>query len=156
MPAFTRLREGQRFGHAVIDGALAFAHFRALLEQLLHFRVDVEAFGVRGEASGEFRDLVGRESGFDFVFRAIEAAEVVVPILRQFAHQRLVLDAASLFLRGFELGLDGGGLGLRVGGADVVGVDFPERRVLFDLLIEKRLGDGGVVDFAVAVAAVAD
>ena len=28
--------------------------------------------------------------------------------------------------------------------------------MLFDLLIEKRLGDGGVVDFAVAVAAVAD
>ena len=67
-----------------------------------------------------------------------------------------MLDAASLFLRGFELGFDGGGLRLRVGGADVVGVDFPERRMLFDLLVEQRLRDGGIVDFAVAVAAVAD
>ena len=45
---------------------------------------------------------------------------------------------------------------VRVGGADVIGVDFPERGMLFDLLIEKRLRDGGVVDFAVAVAAEAD
>ena len=67
-----------------------------------------------------------------------------------------MLDAAGFFLRSFELGLDGGGLSLRVGGTDVVGVDFPERRMLFDLLVEKRLGDGGVVNFAVAVAAVAD
>ena len=43
-----------------------------------------------------------------------------------------------------------------VGRADVVGVDFPQRRMVFDLFVEQRLGDGGVVDFAVAVAAVAD
>ena len=98
----------------------------------------------------------GGESGFDFEFGPVEAAEVVIPIFRKVAHQRLVLDAAGFFLRGFELGLDGGGLGLRVGGADVVGVDFPQRRMLFDLLVEQRLGDGGIVDFAVAVAAVAD
>ena len=67
-----------------------------------------------------------------------------------------MLDAAGLFLRGFELGFDGVGLRLRVGGADVVGIDFPQRRMLFDFLVEKRLRDGGIVDFAVAVAAVAD
>ena len=67
-----------------------------------------------------------------------------------------MLDAAGFFLRGFEFGLDGVGLRLRVGRADVVGVDFPERRMLFDLLVEQRLRDRGIVDFAVAVAAVAD
>ena len=67
-----------------------------------------------------------------------------------------MLDAAGFFLRGFEFGVDGIGLRLRVGGTDVVGVNLPERRMLFDLLVEQRLGDGGVVDFAVAVAAVAD
>jgi hypothetical protein len=61
-----------------------------------------------------------------------------------------------LFLRGFELGFDCGGLGGRIGGADVVGVDFPERRMVFDFFVEQRLGDGGIVDLAVAVTAVAD
>ncbi len=67
-----------------------------------------------------------------------------------------MLDAAGLFLRGFELGLDGGSLGLRVGRADVVGVDFPQRGMLFDFFIKKRLGDSGIVDLAMAVAAVPD
>ena len=59
-------------------------------------------------------------------------------------------------MRGFEFGLDGVGLRLRVGGADVFGVNLPQRRMLLDLLVEQRLRDGGIVDFAVAVAAVAD
>ena len=67
-----------------------------------------------------------------------------------------MLDAAGFFLRGFEFGFDGVGLGLRVGRADVVGVDLPERRMLFDFLVEQRLRDGGIVDFAVAMAAIAD
>ena len=67
-----------------------------------------------------------------------------------------MLDAARLFLRGFELGANGGGLGRRIGGAGVVGVDFPERWMLLDLLIKKRLRDGRIVDFAVAVTAVSD
>ena len=67
-----------------------------------------------------------------------------------------MLDAAGLFLGGFELGADGRGLSLRAGGANVVGVDFPERRMLFDLPIKKRLRDGRIVDLAVAVTAVAD
>jgi hypothetical protein len=61
-----------------------------------------------------------------------------------------------LFLRGFEFGFNCRGLGGGIAGANVVGVDFPERRMVFDFLVEQRLRDGGVVDFAVAVAAVAD
>src|ERR1035438_4046542 len=153
---FHQAREGERFGHAVVDGALADAHFRALFEELLYFRMNVEAVGVRSQASRKIREFFGRESGLDFEFGLVETAVIIVPVLREVAHQWLLLDAAGLFLRGFKFGADGDGLGLRVGGADVVGVDFPERRMLFDLLIEKRLRDGGVVDFAVAVAAVAD
>jgi hypothetical protein len=67
-----------------------------------------------------------------------------------------LLDASGLLLRGFEFGADRSGLILRVGHADIVGVDFPERRMLFDFFIKQRLRDGGIVDFAVAVAAVAD
>ena len=86
----------------------------------------------------------------------MKAAVILVPIFGQVAHQRLLGDFASIFLRGFEFGFDGGGLRWGVGRADVIGVNFPQRRMLFDFLVEQRLGDGGVVDFAVTVAAVAD
>jgi hypothetical protein len=80
----------------------------------------------------------------------------LVPILRQIAHQRLFGHLAGVFLRGFEFGLDSGDLRGRVGCPDVVGVDFPQRGMLFDLFVEQRLGNGGIVDFAVTMAAVAD
>ena len=70
--------------------------------------------------------------------------------------KRLLGDLAGIFLRVLKLGFDGGGLRGSVGCADVVGVDFPQWRMLFDLFIEQRLSDGGIVDFAVTVAAVAD
>src|SRR5216684_4543488 len=40
--------------------------------------------------------------------------------------------------------------------ADALGIDAPERRMIFDAVVEARLGDGGVVDFAMTMAAVAD
>jgi hypothetical protein len=48
---FHEAREGEGFGHAVVDGALAGAHFGALLEKFFYFGMDVEAFGIGGEAS---------------------------------------------------------------------------------------------------------
>ena len=48
---FHQAGEGESFGHAVIDGAFPRAHFGALLEQLLHLGMDVEAFGIRREAA---------------------------------------------------------------------------------------------------------
>ena len=61
-----------------------------------------------------------------------------------------------MFLSGFKFGANCSSLLLRPGCAGVVGIDFPERRMLFDLLIKKRLGDGGIVDLAMTVTAVAD
>ena len=43
-----------------------------------------------------------------------------------------------------------------VGCASVFGVDLPEQRMLFDFFVEQGLGDGGIVDFTVAVTTVAD
>src|SRR5262249_37896209 len=40
--------------------------------------------------------------------------------------------------------------------ANFLRVDLPELLVIFDAVIEQRLGDGGVVDFAVPVATVGD
>ena len=96
--------------------------------------MNVEVFGIGGQARRSVPIFFGRESGFDFEFRAVKAAEIFVPIFRKVAQRGLVLDAAGFFLRGLELGLDGVGLGLRIVGADVVGINLPERRMLFDLL----------------------
>ena len=96
------------------------------------------------------------DSGFYFVLRLVQAAVVLVPIAGQLAQGWLLCNLAGIFLRGFELGFDRGGLRWSIGRADVVGVNFPERRMLFDLLVEQRLSDGRIVDFAVTVAAVAD
>ena len=43
-----------------------------------------------------------------------------------------------------------------VGRANVIGINFPQRWMLFDPLVQQRLRDGGVVHFAVAVTAIAD
>ncbi len=86
----------------------------------------------------------------------MKATEILVPVFGEVAKLGLVFDAASFFLSGFEFRLDGIGLGLGIGCANVFCVDLPERRMLLDLLVEQRLRDGGIVDFAVAVAPVAD
>ena len=54
-----------------------------------------------------------------------------------------------------ELALDVGDFGGGVD-ADLLGVELVERRVVLDGGVAAGLGDGGVVDFGVAVAAVAD
>ena len=86
--------------------------------------MDVKAGGIRGQARGKFRQFVGRESGFDFVFGAVEAAVIFAPVLGELAQRGLVLDDCRLFSARFEFRLDGGSLGCGVGRADVVGVDF--------------------------------
>ncbi len=62
---------------------------------------------------------------------------------------------SGILLAGFILGLHGGDSCFRVD-AGVFCVNLPERRVSLDCLIDQRLRDGWVIDFAVAVAAVAD
>ena len=64
-------------------------------------------------------------------------------------------EFAGLALLFFVFFLNGVGDGLGVD-AGVLGVNFPERRMVLDAFVEERLGDGGIVHFAVAVAAVAD
>src|SRR5499427_536697 len=86
----------------------------------------------------------------------MQPSEIAIPILWKFPEQRFELDPAGLFLCDFEVSLDGIGSSLRVGRANIPGVNLPQRRVLFDSLVEQGLGNGGIVDFAMTVAAVAD
>src|SRR5215469_42352 len=84
----------------------------------------------------------------------MESPEITVPVLWEFPQERLELDTPRFFLRRLELSLDGVGASLAVGGRDIVGIDLPQRRMLFDLLVKQRLSDRGIVDFAMAVAAI--
>jgi hypothetical protein len=63
---------------------------------------------------------------------------------------------SSRFLCGFVLAFDGCDSLGDVLDADLPGVNLVERRMLLDRLVQQRLGDGGIVHFAVAVAPVAD
>jgi len=80
--------ESQRFGKAVINGALAVPHLRALFEELHDFRVDVKSFRHAHEAVSNLRKFLGREAGIDFVRHVITAMLVGRPVIRQFAQVR--------------------------------------------------------------------
>ena len=146
---------GEELGHAVVEGLFAGAHFDALGEELGYFGVDVEAGGCGGEGSGEGGDFGGVEAGAGVVVGAERTAVVGLPVVGDREHLRLMRGAGGGFLLFEEFGLDEGGFG---GGVDVelLGVELVEGRVVLDFGVAEGLGDGGVVDFGVAVAAVTD
>ncbi len=146
---------GEEFGHAVVEGLFAGAHFDALGEELFDFGVDVEAGGGGGEGCGERGDFREVEAGAGGVVRAQRAAVVGLPVVADVEHGGLAVGAGGGLLLFEEFGLDEGGF---FGGVDVeaLGVELVEGRVILDFGVAERLGDGGVVDFGVAVATVAD
>ena len=148
--------ECERFGHAIIQRLLAGAHLDALFEQLLYFRMDVKAVRIRGQLRGEVVQFFLWHSGRRFVLGFVRSAEVVVPILRKFAQDGLFGELSGAFLSGFIAGFNGLHARVNISHADLLGVDFPKRRMSFDGLVHQRLSDGWIVDLAMAVAAIAD
>ena len=118
--------------------------------------MNVKSRRIRGEPRSQLREFVAGHSRLPFEFRLMTAAVVLVPIFRQLAHGRLLLQRAGFFLRRLELGLDRRRPVGCVGRANVVGINLPQRRMLFDPFVEQRLRDGGIVHFAVPVATIAD
>src|SRR5216684_3581179 len=147
--------ERQHFGETVIDGTLAMAHFRALFEKLRDFRVDVKPLGHANKAVGDFREFLKREAGIDLIFRFVAAMLIGGPVFRQFAQVRYFSQRAGLGLLLFVFLADCLSRQGRVD-AGVLGVNFPERSMILDALVKEGLRDGRIVDFAVAVAAIAD
>ena len=94
-------------------------------------------------------------SGVNFEFGPIRTAVIRRPIAGQLPHRRLLDHALAGFFRGVEFGLELLDIRLRVK-ANVLGVDLVEHRMVFDLAIQNRLSDGGVVDFRVTVPPEAD
>ena len=146
---------GEELGHAVVDGLVAGAHLYALLEELGDFGMDVEAFGRGGEGGGEGGDLGGVEAGAGVVVGAQRAAVEGGPVIADVEDFGLAVGGGGGLLFFEELALREGDL---FGGVDTdfFGVELEEGWVVLDAGVAEGLGDGGVVDLGVAVAAVAD
>ena len=153
---FHQAAEGQRFGHAVVDRALAIAHLGALFEKLLHLGMNVEIRGIRGQPIGEFGNFFRGKRGFHFVLAVCSGRRNSCPNISADRAGAAFFEPTCALLGGFQFRFDRVDACLHVVGADVFGVNLPQRRMFFDRFVQQRLGDGGVVDFAVAVTAVAD
>src|SRR6476660_8326398 len=75
------------------------------------------------------------------------------PVFRQLAQMRRLLQLTGFGLLDFVFGANGvdGFLGVYM---NAFGVKLPKRRMTLDAFVQARLGDGGIVYFAVAVAAI--
>src|SRR4029077_15198060 len=98
--------KGQRLGHPVIPRALSCAHFSPLIEQLLDLRMDVESFGISGEAFGNFPQFFRGHSRVNFVLRLVPSTPVVIPIPGQIAQRGFLRDAAGFLLCSFQFAPD--------------------------------------------------
>ena len=145
----------EQLGKAIIEGTFAVAHFRALFEQFHDFGMDVESGGRAHEAGGNFGDFFARQAGVDFERGIVFAVIVGRPVVRQLAKARNFGELAGLALLFLVFLFDGVGDGRGVD-TGVLRINFPKLRMILDALVEARLGDRGVVDFAVAMAAVAN
>src|SRR5208283_3156363 len=117
--------------------------------------MDVKARGSADEASRNFSNLLAGEAGVNFEGGIIFAVVVGRPVVRQLAERGNFCE-----LRGFALGFfvflfDGFGDGSSVD-AGVLGINLPELRMTLDAFVEARLGDGGIIHFAVPVTSVAN
>src|SRR6185437_12053444 len=148
--------ESQRFRHSVVNSPLALSHFSPLLEQFFDFGMDVKIRRIAAQAPPNFTQLFQRQSSGYAVFLFVTPTDIVIPISRQVTHQRLLLNGLSGFLSFFQFRANGLNAGFGVGSPGALCIDLPQRRMVFDGLVQKRLGDGWVVHFTVAVTAIAD
>ena len=101
--------ESQCFRKAVVDGALAVAHFRALFEELGDFRMNVKTLGHAHKAIGNFGKFLGREPGIDFIGAVVAAMLIWRPVVGQFAELRNLSYSAGFGLLFFVFLADGVG-----------------------------------------------
>src|SRR5271157_690887 len=117
--------------------------------------MDVKVRWHAHKSIGNFREAPGGEAGIDFKGGIVFAVVVARPVFGQLAKLGNFGELAGLALLFCEFFLDGLGDGLGVN-PDMLRIYLPKRRMVFDARVEERLGDGGIVHFAVAMAAVAD
>src|SRR6266704_2829084 len=154
--AFEKQRaKSQRFGESIINGAFAVAHFGALFEQLHNLRVNLKTFGHANQAVGDLRQLLASQDGIHFVLRFVAAMRIRRPVFGELAEMRDLFQGAGFDLLFLVFLANGFGHGRRVN-SGTLRINFPKRGVILDAFVKLRLSDGGVIDFAMAVAAVSD
>src|SRR5882724_946577 len=147
--------KSQRFRKTVIDGSLAVPHLCPLLKQLDDLGMHVKAVRNADQRVRDLRQPRGVQAGFHLVLRLKASAVVSRPISGQLPKLRNLSDRARLGLLFFILLahiLDN----LHGLHADALGVDAPERRMIFNAFVHARLRDSGIVYFAMTVAPVAN
>src|SRR5580698_8747938 len=117
--------------------------------------MDVEARGIGRKALRNAANFFAGKAGFDVVPGLPGATLVRRPVLRKASEVWHFLHRGSGLLRSGKLGLQLSHAGGRVD-AQLLRVKLRERRMALDAVIAQRLGDGGIVNFRVAVTAVAD
>jgi hypothetical protein len=134
---------------------VATTHLPALLKQFLDLGMDMEIARVVGEAVADFLHGCRAEPGVHLVFRLVGSADVVGPIAGKLGQRRTLLHLGGLLLRFCQRRLEllDPCRGIR---ADLLGVELIQCRMRLDFGVAQGLGDGGIVDLAVPVAAVTD
>ncbi|MNU43136.1 hypothetical protein D3C71_319130 [compost metagenome] len=154
--------EGQALGRGPVDVLAAVDGLATALHDTLQRLVDVDVVGDLGQAVTIVLELGGRDGGvatLGGVVRLLGAQ--ALPLAVQPVGLVGLEDLAGLEL-GVEEGLEAGDLGVDLGlgqdalGDQTLGVDLARRRLGADLRIHQRLGEGGIVAFVVAEAAVAE
>ena len=116
----------------------------------------MEVFGIRSESLRNLAQLFCRDGSLDFILNLVASTFIVVPIFRKIAKCRLLGNGSRVFLSSFKFCADRCDSGLRVLRTNVLRIDFPQCRMLFDRAIHQRLGNGGIIYFTVAVTPIAD
>ena len=90
--------KGNCLGHAIVEGTLAASHFGTLLQQLLDLGMNVKVRRIARQCVRDLRNLIGRDSCFNFIFRQETPAFVVVPIRRQLRQPWSFLQLSRMLL----------------------------------------------------------
>src|ERR1035438_5169188 len=116
------------------------AHFRALLQQLDDLRMHVETRWRTNEAIRDFRKFCAGQAGVHFKRGIVFSEMVWRPIIGKLAKIRSLCELACFALFLFVFLFNELDSAVR-GKTGRLRIDFPERRVILNALVEARLGD---------------
>ena len=153
---FYQAAKSQCFCHPVIDCPFTLRHLGALFQQLLHLGVDMKTGRITYQPFADLLQFLIIDGRFHFVLRFMGASIKFIPVPGQFPERRLLGQCSGFFLRCFILRPHRCGQCRRVVQAVVSSVDFPQRRVLLNRLVQQRLRHRWIIYFAVSMTPVAN
>ncbi len=154
--------EGQALGRGPVDVRAARHRIAAAVDDALQRLVHVDAVRDRRQAVAVVEQLRGRNPGLAALLLIIARIDAQTLPLAVQPVGLVGLEGLAGFELGVEEGLETGDLGVGLGlGEDAFGdqaldVDLQRGRLVLDLRVHQRLGEGRIVAFVVAEATVAE